>query len=122
MPHYLLDINCGIVIRVTAERETWVVEATCGHLEVAKKQTPNPSRESIEGGERWSGEAKLRQWSVKILAHQMSCRQGGREGKFERARICEGGACCWKCSLNNYIVACVILKLVPQLFMLLVEL
>ncbi len=33
---------------MTAERETWVVEARCGHLEVTKKQTPNPSRETIE--------------------------------------------------------------------------
>lgn len=49
MPHYLLDIiNCGVVVRMTAERETWVVEARCGHLEVTKKQTPNPSRETIE--------------------------------------------------------------------------
>jgi hypothetical protein len=29
--HYLLDINCGVVVR-----ETWVVEATGGHLEGEK--------------------------------------------------------------------------------------
>ncbi len=85
MPHYLLDINCGVVVTVTAERETWVVESTCGRLEVTKKQTPNPSRGTFGGGKRWLGEAKFRQWCVKILAHQMSCRQGGREGKFEHA-------------------------------------
>jgi hypothetical protein len=96
---------------VTAGRETWVVEATGGCFEVAKKkQTPDPWRQTIGGGERLLGEAKFRQWCVKILAHQMSWRQGGREGKFEHPRIFEGGNCCWGRSLNNYIFACVIFR------------
>jgi len=55
--HYLLDINCGVVIRVTARRETWVVEATGGRLEVAKKTNSQSikrdylgRRETVGGG------------------------------------------------------------------------
>jgi hypothetical protein len=54
----LLDINCGVVLRVTAGRETWVVEATGGCFEVAKKKTNSRSmktdyrgrRETVGGG------------------------------------------------------------------------
>jgi len=76
--HYLLDINCCVVVRVTVGRETWVVEATCGRFEVSKK-TNIPIHQERLLGEGRDGQGR------QSLPHQMSCRQGGREGTFEHA-------------------------------------
>jgi hypothetical protein len=59
VPHYLLDINCGVVIRVTAEQETWVVEATCGHLEVAKKTNSQCIKRDYWGRREMVGGGKV---------------------------------------------------------------